>query len=96
MTDKTIKPGASNGYETSVKTYTEAVFKEKYGVCDPMLELTIVILSHSQLCSRLSSPTTKGKGWSGEDLSYWLSTFVSKTGFLCNHKYREGEGRDES
>jgi hypothetical protein len=39
--------------------------------------------------SQLAIPTTKGKGWSGEDLSYWLSTFVcvckvqiSKTGFF--------------
>jgi hypothetical protein len=27
--------------------------------------------------TQLSTPTTKGKWWSGEDLSYWLSTFLS-------------------
>jgi hypothetical protein len=26
---------------------------------------------------QLSTPSTKGKGWNEEDLSYWLSTFVS-------------------
>jgi len=35
------------------------------------------LLSHSQLPSQLFTPTTKGKGWSEEDLSYWLRTFAS-------------------
>ncbi len=56
---------------------TETVFKEKNIVyetlCRSCLSLT---LSHSQH-SQLSTPTTRGKGWSGEDLSYWLSKFVS-------------------
>jgi hypothetical protein len=47
------------------------------------------------------TPTTKGKGWSGEDLSYWLSTFVpcllmSKTRFFVNTNTEKGEGRSES
>jgi hypothetical protein len=29
------------------------------------------------LLIQLSTPTAKGKGWSGNDLSYWLSTFAS-------------------
>jgi hypothetical protein len=32
----------------------------------------------SQLSSQVSAPTTKGKGWSLEHLSYWLSTFASE------------------
>ncbi len=59
-------------------TEPEAVFKEKHHIWDPMQELTIThLVSHSQLRSQLSIPTTKGKGRSGKDLSYWLSTFVS-------------------
>ncbi len=52
--------------------FKETVFKEKHGVWDLMPVLTIT-LSHSQLRSQLSTPTTKGKGWSGD----WLSTFAS-------------------
>jgi hypothetical protein len=36
----------------------------------PYLKVNSVVM-------QLSTPTTKGKGWSWEDLSYWLSTFVS-------------------
>jgi hypothetical protein len=49
-------------------------------------------------CSQLSLPTTKGKGWSGEDLSYWLSTFVSVCQFPKQQirkgrvQRREGKG----
>jgi hypothetical protein len=73
--------------------YTEAVFKEKHGVCD---------LSWSLLyCNSLTAISThKGKGsGSGEDLSYWLSIFVQylslnfQNCFLCKHKYREGGGK---
>jgi hypothetical protein len=41
---------------------TESVFKKKHGVRETMPELTRYIgLSHSQLHSQLSTPTTKGK-----------------------------------
>jgi hypothetical protein len=50
---------------------TETVFKEKRGVRHPMPEL--IITHKSQLRSQLYNLTTKGKGWSREDLSYWLS-----------------------
>ncbi len=44
--------------------WTETVFKEKHGVWDPMLEMTITHLtvSHGQFRSQLSTRTTKGKG----------------------------------
>ncbi len=72
--------------------------QRKHGVWDPMLELTITHLISSQLCSQLSTPTTKRKGWSGEDLSYWykhvcICLLISKAVFLCKHKYREGGGK---
>ncbi len=53
----------------------ETVFKVKHCVWDPIAELTVT--HHGQLHSQQSTPTTKGQGWSGEDLSYWLSTCVS-------------------
>jgi hypothetical protein len=48
----------------------------------------------------LSTPTKKGKGWSGEDLSYWLSTFVTvcqfPKPFFVNRSTAKGEGTGES
>jgi hypothetical protein len=47
-------------------------------------------------------PLQREKGRSGEDLSYWLSTFVtaylliSKTGIYVNTSTEKGEGRDKS
>jgi hypothetical protein len=38
---------------------------------------TGLTLSLSQLRSQLSTPTTKEKGWSGEDFSYEFSMFAS-------------------
>ncbi len=56
---------------------------------------------HGVLNSQLSTPTTKGKGRSGEDLFCWVSTFVfclliSKTGFYVNTSTEKGEGRCKS
>ncbi len=67
-------------------------------LCRSWLNFT---LSHSQLRSHLSTSTTKGKGWSGKDLSYWLSTFVSvlllsKTTHWKREITEKGEGRGES
>jgi hypothetical protein len=39
-------------------------------------------------------PPTKGKEWSREDLSYWLSTFVFSANFQ-NNKYEKGVGGRE-
>ncbi len=55
----------------------EAVFKEKRGVWDPMLELTITspyLIVDFEV--QLSPYLKKGKGLEGEGPSYWLGTFV--------------------
>ncbi len=60
---------------------TESVFKAKHGVREPMPELTIThIISYSQLRSQPFTPTTKGKGWSGEDLSIQVQIMGRKGG----------------
>jgi hypothetical protein len=51
---------------------TEAVFKEKRGVWDSMLELTIYLIVAPEV--QLSTPTAKGKRRGGEGLFYWLGT----------------------
>jgi hypothetical protein len=69
-------------------TYPEAVFKEKHGVRgDPMPRLTIVYNSSYHIVNSVVR----------EDLSYRMSNehicicpLISKTRFLCKHKYREG------
>ncbi len=53
----------------------EAVFREKRGVWDHILELT---LCHRRLRSQLSITTTNGKGLAGKRLSYWLNIFLSE------------------
>ncbi len=67
-----------------------------------MPELTLNHLI-SIVNSVVSNPprTTKGNGWSGKDLSYWLSTFVSvllisKTGFIVIISSEKGKLRGES
>jgi hypothetical protein len=74
----------------------ETGFREKHGVWDPMPELTLKV-------SYTVHPHYKRKkGWSGEDLSYWLSTFVSvcmlisKTAYGKRESMEKGEGRGES
>jgi hypothetical protein len=55
--------------------------KKNIVICDPMPELTI---------TQLFTPTTKGNGWSGKDLSYGLSTLYLSAN-LQNNKYLKGE-----
>jgi hypothetical protein len=63
-----------------------------------MLELTIAHPSHSQLCSHLSTPHYKGKevDWGSSLLlieHIFICLLISKAGFLCKHKYKDGGGK---
>ncbi len=65
-----------------IKVSIEAVFKEKHGVycMEPYAGVDYsspYLIVNSVVSYIYNTPKRKVKGWSGEDLSYWLSTFVS-------------------
>ncbi len=77
---------------SSLLATAETVFKEKHGVWDPMLKLTVTYLIVNSVVS-YPPPTTKGKGSSGEDLSYLLSKFICLQIFkTTNREKGKGEG----
>jgi hypothetical protein len=53
---------------------------------------SLYLIVNSVVTGQLCTPTTKGKVWSGKDLFYWLSTFVSRL-LISKEKYGEGEGK---
>ncbi len=81
----------------------ETVLKEKHGIWDLKPELTIThLISKSTPKSAIQYPSLKVKRWSGKDLSYWLSIFVSaatvisKTSNRKRESMEKWEGRGES
>jgi hypothetical protein len=78
---------------------TETVFKEKYGVWDPTgVDYNSPYLIVNSVV-KLSTPTSKGKGWSGEDLSYWYICICLLISITTNRKREsteKGKGWGES
>ncbi len=76
----------------------ETAFKEKHGIMRPMQDLAITHLI-SYVNFVVSYPTPyKGKGveWGRSLLlveHIFICLLISKTGFLCKQKYREGGGK---
>jgi hypothetical protein len=74
-------------------TLSEAVFKEKHGVWDPMPQLTIIYNS----VVRYPPPLQRERGGVEKiSLIGWAHLYLSanfQNPILCKHKYREVEGK---
>jgi hypothetical protein len=81
---------------SSLKDGAQSLYSKKNIVSYAGVDHNSPYLVVNTVVSYPSTPTTKGKGWSGEDLSNWLRTFVSVCLFPKQVFYVKGEGRGES